>query len=397
MSSIITAAKRRRALLLATSFPCPSYRWHFRRPGAAGVAGSSCRRSRSAPPTDPNKTRARPLIDGRRPRAASGADAPSRGAGTGTSDGATRPCGAAPAPAVRQFNGIVGASSTVITARGHRPFAVADLPDILAQVPGVQLTTLYGGRERREDYRRPARLRRLRDLQYADPDQRPPAQRRRHGAGRSVDHSAPLDRAHRNHPRQQRRGAVRRQRGRRRHQHRHQDRCRRPAGGDARRGRRRLVQQRMASLGSDQLRPVVDLVLRQRHQVRRLSRQQRARPEERRRQPQLHHARPQGLPHRDRRRPEARLPRRAHRRSLDRRQSARHRPQGHQHAVRLRQPAGRQRDRRLHQDHHGRRRPDRRRRRARQEAAGRLLRHVARRFPSTMSTATCRPGRSRRD
>ena len=75
--------------------------------------------------------------------------------------------------------------------------------------------------------------------------------------------------------------------------------------------------QRLANhLGGDQLRAVVDLVLRQRHQVRRLSRQQRARPEQRRRQPQLHHARPQGVPDRHRRRPEARLPWRPHCQSL---------------------------------------------------------------------------------
>ena len=49
--------------------------------------------------------------------------------------------------------------------------------------------------------------------------------------------------------------------------------------------------QRMAvDLGRDQFRPMVDLVLWQRHQVRRLSRQQRARPAQRRRQYQLHHA-----------------------------------------------------------------------------------------------------------
>ena len=47
---------------------------------------------------------------------------------------------------------------------------------------------------------------------------------------------------------------------------------------------------------------------------------------------------------------------------------------GTSHAVRLRQPAGRQRHRRLHQDPDERRRPHRRWRRAGQEAAGRILR-----------------------
>ena len=52
---------------------------------------------------------------------------------------------AAPAPACRQFNGIVGASSSVITAQDIAHSPSNNLPDILAQVPGVQLTTLYGG------------------------------------------------------------------------------------------------------------------------------------------------------------------------------------------------------------------------------------------------------------
>ena len=46
---------------------------------------------------------------------------------------------------MRQFNGIVGASSTVITAEqiAHSPSQT--LPEIIAQVPGVQLTSLFGG------------------------------------------------------------------------------------------------------------------------------------------------------------------------------------------------------------------------------------------------------------
>ena len=61
-------------------------------------------------------------------------------------------------------------------------------------------------------------------------------------------------------------------------------------------------------------------------------------------------------------------------RSIHRPQRARHQPPRHRHAVRLRQPAGRQRHRRLHQDPVERRRSHRRWRRAGQEAAGRFLR-----------------------
>ena len=57
------------------------------------------------------------------------------------------------------------------------------------------------------------------------------------------------------------------------------------------------------------------------HQVRRLSGQQRARPAQRDRQPQLHHARSHRIPDAVRRRPEAGIPRRPVRRSVHRTQS----------------------------------------------------------------------------
>ena len=49
------------------------------------------------------------------------------------------------ATAVRQFNGIVGASSTVITAEEIARSPAQTVQEIIAQTPGVQLTTLYGG------------------------------------------------------------------------------------------------------------------------------------------------------------------------------------------------------------------------------------------------------------
>ena len=135
----------------------------------------------------------------------------------------------------RQFTGIVGTSSTVITAEDIAHSPSQTLPEIIAQVPGVQLQSLLWRRQRRQDRRSTCAAlarspppipwscvngRRLNDIDMA-----------------GVDLSTiPLqfDRAHRDHPRQQRRGALRRQRGRRRHQHRHQDRRRRPAGRDPR-------------------------------------------------------------------------------------------------------------------------------------------------------------------
>ena len=45
----------------------------------------------------------------------------------------------------RQFNGIVGSSSTVITAEDIAHSPAQTIQEIIAQTPGVQLTTLYGG------------------------------------------------------------------------------------------------------------------------------------------------------------------------------------------------------------------------------------------------------------
>jgi iron complex outermembrane recepter protein len=142
--STSTPAKRRRALLLATSIVALS-----------GSAASAQTPPTALPPvevsapTDPNKTRARPLDNdgsGTTTRPARTAR-PSRGAGTGASDGGspgTADAGGAGSGG-RQFNGIVGASSTVITADqiAHSPSQT--LSEIIAQVPGVQLTSLFGG------------------------------------------------------------------------------------------------------------------------------------------------------------------------------------------------------------------------------------------------------------
>ena len=100
-------------------------------------------------PTDPNKTRARPLDNdgsGTTTRPARTAQ-PSRGAGTGTSDGASP--GTADAggtgTGVRQFNGIVGASSTVITAQEIAHSPSHNLPEISRRCLACSCTSLYGG------------------------------------------------------------------------------------------------------------------------------------------------------------------------------------------------------------------------------------------------------------
>ena len=82
----------------------------------------------------------------------------------------------------RQFSGIVGTASTRYYRRRDSAFARAQtLQEIIAQTPGVQLTSPVWRRQRRQDQRRPPRIWRFRDLEYAGAHQWPKAQRHRHG------------------------------------------------------------------------------------------------------------------------------------------------------------------------------------------------------------------------
>src|SRR5258705_8395906 len=101
-------------------------------------------------PTDPNRTRAKPTYDeastsrrvvpaaapstGTRPAAGPGSDVASQSApqGAGGSSG-------------RQCSGIVGTASTVITAEEIAHSPAQTLQEIIAETPGVQLTSLFGG------------------------------------------------------------------------------------------------------------------------------------------------------------------------------------------------------------------------------------------------------------
>lgn len=143
--SFTTPAKRRRALLLASSMLALS--------GSHAIAqtpATTLPPVEVTSPTDPNRTRAKPAYDeastsrriaptaapstGTRPAAGTGSDATSQSAaqGAGGSSG-------------ERFSGIVGASSTVITADTIAHSPAQTLPEILAQVPGVQLQSFFGG------------------------------------------------------------------------------------------------------------------------------------------------------------------------------------------------------------------------------------------------------------
>jgi len=140
MSSATTAA-RRRAVFLATTFLA----FNAGAAHAQNVASNELPAVEVSAPTDQNKTRARPTFDesGGSPRPVR-TGTPSRGTGTGTSDGASTGDGSGTGTGGRQFNGIVGASSSVITAEEIAHSPSNNLPDILAQAPGVQLTSLFG-------------------------------------------------------------------------------------------------------------------------------------------------------------------------------------------------------------------------------------------------------------
>src|SRR5690242_14060223 len=117
MSSAITAAERYRAVFLATTFIAFNVSFAH----AQNVASTELPPVDVSPPTDQNKTRARVYPDegAGTPRPVRTA-APSRGTGTGSSDSPNTGTGTGEGTGGaggRQFNGIVGASSTVITAQ----------------------------------------------------------------------------------------------------------------------------------------------------------------------------------------------------------------------------------------------------------------------------------------
>ena len=101
-----------------------------------------------SPPGDQNRTRAKPTFDEGSARAAScrrcAVQQHEARAGTGAnvaSQGDARAGG----NGGQQFSGIVGTATTVITAEEIAHSPAQTLQEIIAQAPGVQLTSLFGG------------------------------------------------------------------------------------------------------------------------------------------------------------------------------------------------------------------------------------------------------------
>src|SRR6266705_5599083 len=145
MSSAIVAAQRRRNCLLATTFLGPIL--------SLGISAAEAQQSASNPlpaieissPEDQTRTRAKPITD---EGSGSRRVAPKISQTTNTNIApAPGPNGspATGAPTIRQFNGIVGASATVITSEDIARSPAQTVQEIIAQTPGVQLKSLYGG------------------------------------------------------------------------------------------------------------------------------------------------------------------------------------------------------------------------------------------------------------
>jgi iron complex outermembrane recepter protein len=137
MSSIIKAAPRRCRFLLTSSLLLPFFFLDITAAKAQQAAADQLPPIEVSPPVDQTRTRAKPISDegsGSR-RAAPNTSSTSGPNVSPTTDSATN----------RQFNGIVGSSATVITAADIARSPAQTIQEIIAQAPGVQLTTLYGG------------------------------------------------------------------------------------------------------------------------------------------------------------------------------------------------------------------------------------------------------------
>jgi iron complex outermembrane receptor protein len=137
MSSTVTAAARRRTFLLASTFFAPVLSLGISAASAQQAPPDQLPAIEVSPPNDENRTRAQPITD----EGSGSRRAAPNVAQTGNPNSAP----AGDAPTVRQFSGIVGASTAVITAADIARSPAQTIQEIIAQTPGVQLTSLYGG------------------------------------------------------------------------------------------------------------------------------------------------------------------------------------------------------------------------------------------------------------
>src|SRR5437773_44168 len=145
-----TSATRQRRFWLTSAFLIPIV--------SLGISGAQAQQTppeqlppiEVTSPTDPNRTRAKPTYDeASTSRRVVPAATPSSGtqpaAGTGANVASQSVSQGAGGSGGRQFSGIVGTASTVITAEEIAHSPAQTLQEIIAQTPGVQLTSLFGG------------------------------------------------------------------------------------------------------------------------------------------------------------------------------------------------------------------------------------------------------------
>jgi iron complex outermembrane recepter protein len=133
----ILKAARRRSRWLATAFLMPVLSLGISAARAQQASPEQLPPIQVSPPVDDTRTRAKPISDD--------GYGPPRVAPNTSPPGNPNPSPTREPPPVRQFAGIVGASTSVITAEDIAHSPAQTLPEIIGQVPGVQLTSLYGG------------------------------------------------------------------------------------------------------------------------------------------------------------------------------------------------------------------------------------------------------------
>src|SRR6185312_5660858 len=148
MSSHI--ATRQRRFWLASSFLAPIVSFGISSAQAQQAVAESLPPIEVTSPTDSNRTRAKPTYEeASTSRRVVPAAAPSTGtrpaSGTGPNGASQSAPQGAGGSGGRQFSGIVGTSATVITADDIAHSPAQTLQEIIAQTPGVQLTSLFGG------------------------------------------------------------------------------------------------------------------------------------------------------------------------------------------------------------------------------------------------------------
>src|SRR6266436_6590447 len=145
MSSTLKAAQRRRTCLLASSFLASVLPLGISAAKAQQISSAQLPPIEVSPPGDENRTRARPVNDegsGSRRVAPNVSQTSSPGSAPANSPNVSSAGNATP---IRQFAGIVGASTSVITAEDIAHSPAQSIQEIIAQTPGVQLTSLFGG------------------------------------------------------------------------------------------------------------------------------------------------------------------------------------------------------------------------------------------------------------